>query len=107
MSTVVVRGEAHVLGKGYRQGALAMRRRLPADANPHRPGSAAGARWAAGHANEAAGEHIRFGIDVIEAPGIGMVFEEDADVPRLPCGGVDMDWYEMALAGSAALADAA
>jgi hypothetical protein len=83
--------------KAYRDGAEAMRRRVPYNVgNPHRYGTYAHDQWNNGHAHEATGEHVRFGSDIITAPRTGRCFEEDPGVPRDEFG-VLMTWYANAL----------
>jgi len=86
------------VNKEYREGALAMRRMTPYHCNPYTDGSYKADQWNCGHTNEAAGEHIRFGVDIInEDPKKDIIFEEDPNVPRDKDGNVDWDWYEKIL----------
>lgn len=83
--------------KAYREGALAARLGLYSDRNPY---EATGNQpkeqhdWNAGHSNELACEHIRFGRDLISvSPRANKVFKEDPEVPRRSDGSVDPYWY--------------
>jgi len=81
------------MSQAYLAGARALRRNVPFFANPHRDGSQRHADWAAGHDNEAAGEHVRYGRDLLLEPARGTEFGEDTEVPRIKTGDVDPDWY--------------
>lgn len=68
--------------------------------NPFRGGTRSHDDWSNGHTHEAAGEHLRFGLDLIkDKPAGSRVFEIDPDVPRDLDGNVDMEWYSLALLG--------
>jgi hypothetical protein len=83
LNTLVVGENLYEMSKAYREGALAMRNAISFKHNPHPNSIQANYDWENGHMNEAAGEHFRFGIDVIIAPLNGRYFEEDASVPRI------------------------
>ena len=82
----------------YRCGALAMRSQTPYYCNPYTDDSYEADQWNVGHFNEAGGEHIRFGVDIIkENSNKNIIFEEDPNVPRDRDGNVDWGWYEQVL----------
>lgn len=98
MVAIILGDTKYEIDTAYRAGARAMRRGVPWDCSPHRHGSYAYDQWDAGHTHEAAGEHVRFGIDVITARRPAKyVWQEDPTVPRDPHGNVDDDWYVAAL----------
>lgn len=93
---IIIGDSSYVVTAAYREGALAMRSQIPWNRCP-----LSGERreeWEAGHCNESAGEHIRFGKDLVSQPKQGKVFREDPDVPRTEFG-VDKRWYQSALHG--------
>ena len=101
MSRIVCGDTLYEIDGAYREGAEAMRRLVPWHCNPHREGSRACGQWSTGHENEAAGEHVRFGVDVVAAGSPpGAVWEEDPAAPRDAQGRVDPDWYGAALAAA-------
>lgn len=106
LNTLICGDTEYTLTQAYRDGAMAMRRQTPHFANPFRDGTQSAEDWDQGHTNEAAGEHVRFGTDVISARPRGAVFADDTDIPRLPCGDVDETWYRTALAEASATAAA-
>lgn len=77
----------------YRRGALALRAGVSYRFNPFRDGSRAHDDWNDGHVNEDAGEHLRFGIDVVSAKALGRTYEEDPATPRDASGNVDEAWH--------------
>lgn len=92
-NTLICGDEMHHLDTAYRAGARAMRQSIPYEVgNPYRDLTQQHDQFNYGHTNEAACEHIRFGVDVIETRLTGRCFEEDASVPRDEYG-VDDDWY--------------
>lgn len=100
---IVVGDSIYELDKAYKEGARAMRAQVPYNVgNPYRAGCYSHDQWNEGHCHEAAGEHIRFGVDVIAARASGRCFEEDPSVPRDRDHHVDMRWYEAQLATAAA-----
>ena len=98
LNTLICGDTEYTLTKAYRDGAMAMRRQTSHFANPFRDGTQSAFDWDSGHTNEAAGEHVRFGMDVISARLRGAIFADDPSIPRLPCGNVDETWYREALA---------
>lgn len=94
LNTLVVGDSLYEMSKAYRDGASALRDGVSFKHNPHRKtDSQEHYDWECGHSNEAEGEHIRFGIDVITAPLNGRMFEIDEAVPRDADFCVDMAWY--------------
>lgn len=92
-NTLICGDTMYHLDAAYRAGAIAMRQRIPYSvANPHRADTQQHDQFDYGHVNESAGEHVRFGVDVIKAQQNGRCFEEDSSVPRDEYG-VDSDWY--------------
>ena len=79
---IVIGDTVHDITEPYRAGARAMRRGTTWHANPYRHGSRRHEDWDRGHTHEAAGEHFRFGRDLVEAAMRGEEFAEDAGVPR-------------------------
>lgn len=77
-----VSGQSYVMTTAYIAGALAMRSGHFYNLNPHKLGSQQHSHWAFGHANECAGEHSRFGEDLLKVVGQGKVFDEDPSVTR-------------------------
>jgi hypothetical protein len=65
-----------------------------------------GQSWEAGHCNESAGEHLRFGKDLLAQPKKGILFREDPAVPRDEYG-VDKAWCRQALQSVSSVAVAA
>jgi hypothetical protein len=99
LNELVVGDSAYAMTKAYRDGAMAMRMSIPVTCNPHHnTDSQAHHDWEYGHTNEAACEHIRFGVDVLHASLKGCRFEEDSAVPRDDCAEVDSEWYRKQLA---------
>lgn len=86
----------YTLTPAYKRGARAMRERIPYRCNPYRHGCQSHEDWNAGHENESAGEHIRFGRDLIEARNAGEWFDADPNVPMVD-NQVDPNWYEFML----------
>ncbi len=71
------------LDAAYRAGARAMRQGIPYGiSNPYRTFTQQHDQFNYGHVNESAGEHIRFGVDVIEAADAGQCFKE---YPAVKC----------------------
>lgn len=70
----------------YVKGALAMRGSVTHHANPYRGDRAD--EWSQGHDNEAAGEHFRFGRDVLSDPSDGREIGEDPALSRNEYGEV-------------------
>jgi hypothetical protein len=98
LNELVVGDTAYTMTKAYRDGAMAMRMSIPVTYNPHcNTDSQAHYDWEDGHTNEAACEHIRFGVDVLHASLTGVRFEEDSNVPRDDCAEVDSEWYHKQL----------
>lgn len=98
LNTLIVGDTEYTLSKAYRDGALAMRQRIPFTGNPFKdPDCQSYSDWDEGHTNESAGEHIRFGIDVITAPATGECFKLDPYAPYDEYG-VKYDWYQAKLA---------
>ena len=98
-NTLVCGDTEYVLTAAYRRGASALRDGISCNANPFRNGCQSHEEWSNGHINESAGEHVRFGRDLIEAEPAGEYFKEDPEVPREASGDVEPDWYAQALAG--------
>lgn len=92
-NTLVVHDSEYSMTKNYREGALAFRRSVPWSCNPHRHGSQAHQDWDYGHVHDSAGEHFRFGLDLLKAPLKGSRFEMDEKVPRIEGGDVDPSWH--------------
>lgn len=97
-NTLICGDDMYHMDAAYRAGARAMRQLIPYSvANPYRDGTQQHDQFDYGHVNESAGEHIRFGVDVIEVAATGRCFEEDQSVPRDEYS-VDRDWYAKQLA---------
>lgn len=98
LNELVVGDTVYTMTKAYREGAQAMRDSVPFTCNPHRnTESQQYFDWDSGHTNEAAREHVRFGIDLLGATLNGRRFEEDATVPRDDFSDVSRDWYRLQL----------
>jgi hypothetical protein len=91
-NSLVIHDTVYGMTPAYREGGEAMRRRVPHQCNPHRPGSQAHADWDYGHTHEAADEHLRFGLDLLTDKARAKIFEMDPEVPRDQHGEVDEDW---------------
>lgn len=92
-NTLVVHDCEHTMTRAYREGARAFRRSVPWNCNPYRPDTDGHEAWSDGHVNDSAGEHYRFGKDLVEAPCNGARFEMDASVPRESWGDVSNEWH--------------
>jgi hypothetical protein len=97
-NTLVCSDTEFAVTEFYINGALAERNNGPYHANPHRQGSMRHDEWNYGHENESAGEHIRFGSDILAAKPTGQRFEEDPAAPRDKDHTVSDDWYRTELA---------
>ena len=97
-NSLLIGDELYAIDSFYKEGARAMRNRTPWNCNPYRDGSQRAESWGFGHVNESGEEHVRFGIDVIEAEPKGTVFKDDPSIPRNEHGDVADGWYEEALA---------
>ena len=97
---IIICGDTvYELNAAYLRGANAMRNEISFRDNPFGDGSYSHDQWEAGHEHEAAGEHFRFGRDVLNAiPPEGDTWREDKGVPRDSSHNVDMEWYEEQLA---------
>ena len=93
---IVIHDCIHDMTIAYRNGARALRNEIPFFCNPHREDSQDHCDWNHGHDNDAAREHLRFGIDLIEVPAEGKTFEDDPDVLRNSIGDVDEGWARTA-----------
>lgn len=103
MASLIIGDSLYEIDAAYREGARALRLRIPYSCNPHRADSAAHDQWNYGHGNEAEGEHFRFGVDLIETRAAKThVWEQDPAVPRDGVGLVLPDWYTNALASKEA-----
>lgn len=75
--TLICGDEMYHIDTAYKAGARAMRQGIPWNVgNPYRDGTQQYDQWSYGHVNESAGEHIRFGVDVIEVAVTGQCFVE-------------------------------
>lgn len=90
---IVVHDSEYVMNQAYLNGAQAFRRSVPWNCNPHREDSEAHEAWSNGHVNDSAGEHYRFGKDLVAVSRNGARFEMDPGVPRQSCGDVCDDWH--------------
>jgi hypothetical protein len=98
LNELVAGDSVYTMTKAYRDGAQAMRDSVPFTCNPYRNrDSQQYYDWDDGHTNEAAGEHVRFGTDMLGAPLNGRRFEEDPAVPRDQYSSVSNDWYQAQL----------
>jgi len=98
-SNEIVMGDAvYEMTPAYIEGARAMRAEITWHANPHPDGSQSYDDWDYGHTHEAAGEHLRFGLDLIAEPARGASFEEDASVPRDGNNDIDQEWIDKTMA---------
>jgi|TARA_R100000687_G_scaffold81622_1_gene78981 hypothetical protein len=98
-SNEVIMGDTvYEMSPAYIDGARAMRRSTTFHANPYSDRSQEHADWDFGHTHEAAGEHFRFGLDLIAQPATGASFEEDPAVPRDEDHNVDQDWIDKQMA---------
>lgn len=93
-NTIVVHDSEYLMNKSYREGAMAFRHSVPWSCNPYRDGTSAYDGWDSGHVNESAGEHFRFGQDLVMAPLTGARFEMDDKVPRIQGGDVEPRWAQ-------------
>lgn len=91
-NSLVIHDSRYELNSAYLAGAMAMRRRIPNNCNPHEHSTQKHLDWDAGHVNESACEHIRFGIDVISAKRNGRDFMMDVNIPH-NVHGVCPQWY--------------
>lgn len=89
---LIVHDTQYEVGRSYKAGALAFRAGTPNSCNPHRFGSGAHDAWDYGHVNESAGEHFRFGKDVLAEPSRGSHIPMDPDVPRRDGADPDDEW---------------
>lgn len=94
LNTIIMGDSVYEMSDAYLAGARDFRQGVSFHFNPHRHGSQRYDDWDAGHTHDAAHEHYRFGIDLIEAPRTGREFAEDEAVPRDKDGNVDEDWAE-------------
>jgi hypothetical protein len=72
----------HQMTKFYLDGARAYRKDTPFWENPFNEGTQRFHEWNCGYENEEAGEHMRFGIDLVEECEPGAVYNEDPDLER-------------------------
>lgn len=91
-NTLVVHDTEYEINPRYLDGALAFRGGVPYSCNPHRFGTQSHDDWDYGHVNESAGEHFRFGIDIVLSKRAGQRFEMDPSTPRNQCGDVEWGW---------------
>lgn len=91
-NTIVIGDAEHVMTQAYLNGARALRRGVPFSCNPHGHGSQAYDDWDWGHTHDAAGEHYRFGTDLVDAKRNGSRFELDDKVPRDENGDPQDSW---------------
>lgn len=91
-NTIIVHDTQYALSRSYKNGAQAFRNGTPWDHNPHRADSQAYFDWESGHVNDSAGEHFRFGLDVLAERRTGRCFDMDPAVPRLNGADPDDDW---------------
>lgn len=82
------------ISAAYIEGATAMREGISYKHNPHNTNSMAYDSWNDGHSNESAGEHIRFGGDVLAVSGKGIHIMEDMSIPKDQYGNVKRGWYQ-------------
>ena len=102
-NTLLLGDTLYHLDAPYRAGALAMRQGIPWNvANPYRYGTQKHDQFDYGHVNESSCEHIRFGVDVIEAAQVGQCFQNDPGVPRDEYG-VEFNWYRAQLCAISSL----
>lgn len=95
LNTLVIGDTEYALSKAYCDGARALREGVPYNSNPNYGSSSqAHEDWSAGHVNESAGEHFRFGQDLLQVPHNSLRFEEDPAVTRDAHGEVCLVWYE-------------
>jgi hypothetical protein len=86
VNEILVGDTLYAVTKAYVDGARAMRASVPHHANPYRGDRAD--EWSQGHDNEAAGEHFRFGRDVLADPSDGREIGEDPALSRNEYGEV-------------------
>lgn len=91
-NVIVIGDSEYVMSQAYLNGARAFRRGTPFSCNPHAFDSDAHNAWDWGHTHEAAGEHFRFGQDLITAKRNGVRFELDPLVPRDEHGDPQNGW---------------
>lgn len=91
-NTIFIGDSMYAMTAAYRAGALAMRRQIPWNRCTEYTGQRR-EEWEQGHCHESAGEHIRFGKDLITANKSGTAFNEDPSVPRDEYG-VVKSWYK-------------
>lgn len=81
-NTIICGDTIHQMSPAYIAGARACREEVPYRANPYPDGTQRASDWEAGHDNEAAYEHRRFGKDLLAEPPAGTEFAEDPAVRR-------------------------
>lgn len=91
-NTIVIGDSEYVMTQAYLNGALALRRSVPYSCNPHTHGTQAHDDWDWGHTHDAAGEHFRYGKDLITVKRNGSRFEIDESVPRDENGDTQDNW---------------
>ena len=84
----------YTLNKAHREGAEAFRSGMPRTCNPHRVGTRAHYDWDAGYAQDAAGEHFRYGKDMLKEPRRAVLFMPDPHVPRDANRDVQHEWAD-------------
>lgn len=90
---IIIIGESgYEISEEYIQGAMAMRSDISYNSNPYKEDRKRYFDWDYGHENEAACEHIRFGVDILLNSSSMGVWIEDKDVPRDEYG-VIKAWY--------------
>ena len=90
---LVIGDTTYEMDAEYRRGALDARLRVPYQWKTSD-------QWGYGHTNECAGEHYRFGMDLIAALRTGSTFQEDPSIPRDDHGNVDLVFIEQAIKNS-------
>ena len=74
-NTLIVGDTGYDVSKAYAEGALAMRRGIPWDCNPHRDGTQSNLDWDYGHVNESDNVHrLANGVDIITAKRTATVY---------------------------------
>jgi hypothetical protein len=91
-NTVVIGDSEYVMNQSYLAGAQAFRNSVPCNCNPHTYGTQAHDDWDWGHTHDSAGEHFRFGKDLITVTRNGSRFEIDDAVPRDENGDAQDAW---------------
>jgi len=81
-NTLLIHDTLYTMTPAYIAGARACRDEVPHWANPHADGTQDSYDWSFAHDNEAAGEHRRFGKDLLDEHPASVEFGMDPDIAR-------------------------